>query len=77
MRFIDTYSDKEYSLLDLFNDYKEFAKEDPLNHANNFKAELFEILMATINGRNDFEIIGMTAKETNNYVLSLRSELMN
>ena len=31
--------------------------------------------MATINGRNDLEIIGLTPKEVSNYIINLRSEI--
>ena len=31
--------------------------------------------MATINGRNDLEIIGLTPREVSNYIIRLRSEI--
>ena len=75
MIFIDSYNGEKYSLRRLWEDWKEFKKFDSYNHAPDFIAEFYEILMATINGRNDFDIIGMTTKETNNYVLSLRDKI--
>ena len=39
--------------------------------------ELFEILMATINGRNDLDIIGMTPEETSKFIMRLLVQLLN
>ena len=63
MKFIDLNDDRVYTLQDLRRDWAQFREEDPENHAPDFKTELFEILMATINGRNDLEILGMTHRE--------------
>ena len=57
MQFIDLNDDRVYSLQDLHRDWAQFRQEDPEKHAPDFKTELFEILMATINGRNDLEIL--------------------
>ena len=75
MQFIDLNDDRVYTLQDLRRDWAQFQEEDPENHADRFKIEFFEILMATINGRNDLEIIGMTAREVSNYIIRLRSEI--
>ena len=75
MRFIDLNDDREYTVADLKRDWAQFREEDPVNHAERFKIEFFEILMATINGRNDLDIIGMTPKETSNLILRLRAQL--
>ena len=32
--------------------------------------------MATINGRNDLEIIGMTPQEVSNYIIRLRDRVL-
>ena len=32
--------------------------------------------MATINGRNDMEIIGMTPREVSNYIIRLREKAL-
>ena len=61
-----------YGLSDLKADWERFRKEDPENHATDFKTELFEILMATVNGRNDLEIIGMTPAEQEKMIARLR-----
>ena len=75
MRFIDLNDDRVFTLSDLHRDWTQFRQEDPDNHAASFRIELFEILMATINGRNDLDIIGMTPKETSNLILRLRAQL--
>ena len=75
MKFIDLYDGREYTTADLKRDWAQFREEDPDNHADSFRIEFFEILMATINGRNDLEIIGLTPRETSNYIIKLRSEI--
>jgi hypothetical protein len=75
MKFIDLNDDRVYTIADLKKDWQEFRAEDPENHADRFKIEFFEILMATINGRNDLEIIGLTPREVSNYIIRLRSEI--
>ena len=75
MKFIDLNDDREYTVADLKRDWAQFRQEDPDNHAASFRIEFFEILMATINGRNDLEIIGLTPRETSNYIIKLRSEI--
>ena len=77
MRFIDLNDDRVYTLSDLHTDWQAFQAEDPENHAESFRIEFFEILMATINGRNDLDIIGMTPRETSNLILRLRAQLLN
>ena len=75
MKFIDLNDDHVYTIADLKKDWLEFREEDPKNHADRFKIEFFEILMSTINGRNDLEIIGLTPREVSNYIVRLRSEI--
>ena len=75
MKFIDLNDDRVYTIADLKKDWQEFRAEDPENHADRFKIEFFEILMATVNGRNDLEIIGLTPREVSNYIIRLRSEI--
>ena len=77
MKFIDLNDDRVYTIADLKKDWQEFRAEDPENHAPDFKTELFEILMATINGRNDLEIIGLTHHEVSSITLRLRTQLLN
>ena len=75
MKFIDLNDYWVYTLQDQHRDWAQFREEDPENHADRFKIEFFEILMATINGRNDLEIIGLTPREVSNYIIRLRSEI--
>ena len=75
MQFIDLNDDRVYTIADLKKDWQEFRAEDPENHADRFKIEFFEILMATINGRNDLEIIGLTPRETSNIIIRLRTQI--
>lgn len=77
MQFIDLNDDRVYSLQDLHRDWTQFRKEDPENHAPDFKTELFEILMATINGRNDLEILELKHREISSLTLRLRAQLLN
>ena len=77
MRFIDLNDDHVYTLTDLKKEWEEFRAEDPENHAPDFKTEFFEILMATINGRNDLDIIGLTPQETSKLIIRLRAQLPN
>ena len=72
MRFIDLNDDRVYTLTDLHRDWTQFRTEGPDNHAVNFKMEMLEILMATINGRNDLDIIGLTPRETSRLIIRLR-----
>ena len=75
MKFIDLNDDRVYTPADLKSDWAQFREEDPDNHAASFRIEFFEILMATINGRNDLEILGLTPQEVSNYIISLRAQL--
>jgi hypothetical protein len=75
MKFIDLNDDRVYTPADLKRDWAQLREEDPDNHAASFRIEFFEILMATINGRNDLEITGLTPRETSNLILRLRAQL--
>ena len=75
MKFIDLNDDRVYTPADLKRDWAQFREEDPENHAARFQIEFFEILMATINGRNDLEIVGLTPREVSNFIISLRAQL--
>ena len=75
MRLIDIDSGRALTLPDLHRDWQTFRAEDPYNHADDFMTELHEILMATVNGRNDCHIVGLTPSETCNYILALRDKI--
>jgi hypothetical protein len=76
MKFIDLNDDRVYTVAYLKKDWEALRAEDPENHAESFQIELLEILMATINGRNDLEIIGMTSREVSNYIIRLRKKAL-
>ena len=75
MKLIDLNDDRVYTPADLKRGWTQFREEDPVNHAASFRIEFFEILMATINGRNDLEIIDLTPRETSNIIHRLRAQL--
>ena len=77
MKLIDLNDDRVYTITDLKKDWQVFRAQEPENHAPDFKTEVFEILMATINGRNDLEILGMTHREISSLTLRLRAQLLN
>ena len=63
MLFIDLNTDETITTTDIFRDYKRLRIEEPENHAESFRAEFLTIVMDTINGRNDVDIIGQTPRE--------------
>lgn len=73
MKLFDMNTEKLYSLQELKTEYLLFKTDDPLNHAETFKTELFEILMATINGRNDCDVAGLLPAELTRYINRIRS----
>ena len=75
MRLYDTNTETEYSIPALFTEWETFRKEDPVNHAERFIIELFEILMATVNRRNDCEIVGPTPSELDRIIRKIRREI--
>lgn len=77
MQFTDLNDDHAFSLQDLHHDWVKFREEDPENHAPDFKTEFFEILMATINGRNDLEILDLTNREVSSLILRLRAQILS
>ena len=75
MRFVDGNDGQVYTLHDIHRDWQAFHKEDPDNHAESFRIEMLEILMATINGRNDLKIVGLTPREVSKYITTLRTRI--
>ena len=71
----DLWNEELYTLPRLYRDWQEFRKEDPINHADNFKRELFEILDATLRGRNDLEIVSPTGPELMRFYNKLLKEV--
>ena len=75
MRLIEIDTGRAMTLPDLRRDWIAFKADDPFNHADDFTTELYEILMATVNGRNDCDVDGLTPTETCNYILALREKI--
>ena len=75
MRFMDLNDNTVYSLADLRRDWETLRADDHVSYPESFRIELLEILMATINGRNDLEILGLTPRETRRYIRRLRETL--
>ena len=64
MYLVDLNDGKTYSLPALHAEWQELRKEDPENHAETFALEFFQILDATLRGRNDVDVVGLTGPET-------------
>ena len=77
MQFIDLNYNRVTTLSQIHRDWANARAEDPENTAPNFLTEIFEILLATVNGRNDLEIIGLTHRETDRLIQRLRAQLLN
>mgnify|MGYP006935954374 CR=1 FL=1 len=75
MKLVEIDTGRAISLPEIRRDWQTFRTDNPSNHADNFTTELYEILMATVNGRNDFDIVGLTPTETSNYILALRDKI--
>ena len=77
MQFIDLNDNSVVTLAEIRRDGADAHGEDPENTAPDFLTEIFEILMATVNGRNDLEIVGLTHRETDRLIQRLRAQLLN
>ena len=77
MKLIDLNDDSVYTITDLKKGWQVLRAQEPENHAPDFMTEVFEILMATINGRNDLDIIGLTPRETSHLIFRLRTQFLN
>ncbi len=77
MQFIDLNDNSVTTLSEIRMDWADAHREDPENTAPDFKTEIFEILMATVNGRNDLEIVGLTHREADRLIQRLRAQLLN
>ena len=77
MKFFDLNDKSITTLSEIRRDWADAHAEDPENTAPDFLTEIFEILMSTVNGRNDLEIVGPTPREANRLILKLRARLLN
>jgi len=71
MKFVDMNDDTVYTLADIKAEWEALRPEDPWNFAENFQTQLFVLIMDTINGRNDMQIIGPTPAEIEKFLLTL------
>ena len=77
MKFMDLNDRRTYTLSEIRKEWELLRNQEPENHAQDFRTEIFEILMATVNGRNDLEVIGLTHRETDRLICRLRAQLLN
>lgn len=76
MVFVDMNDGRKFTAADLKRDWTKSRDEEPYNHAPTFCAEYLEIILATINGRNDLDFIGPTPREVSEIVRRLRERAM-
>ena len=72
VKLYDIDNDSVITLQELKNDYTEQMKIEPYNHAETFTAEMFVLLMDTINGRNNCKTMFFTPREVSNIIDRLR-----
>ena len=61
----------------LKQEWKTGRENDLENTPRCFEAYLLEVILATINGRNDLDIIGVTPRETMEYIEAIREKIRN
>ena len=59
----------------LYAEWEIGRETDTETYSESFSKYLLEIILATINGRNDLEIVGTTPQETNEYMDALREKI--
>ena len=74
MKLYNTENDTVVSLQEMHKKWAQFKNMDSLNHADNFKTELYNILLDAINGRNNYKVVNLTMNETCNYILKLANK---
>ena len=72
MKLVDMITDRATTMPELYAMYMDFRATDPGNHAETFRTELYNILMDTVNGRNDFRIDYLTPAEICNFILKIK-----
>ena len=63
--------DHPITVLDIWIEWDTGRRVDPLNYDQSFLVYMSEIMMDTINGRNDLEFLNMTVREINDMTLKL------
>ena len=74
MYLLDKNNGVKLSLQDIKRAWSIFSAIDHENHANVFPRELYIILLDSVNGRNDFAVVGFTDKELYTFIRSLREK---
>lgn len=72
MTFKDIESGDIFTDKDLFMEWEDNHKTDPETYQETFSAYMINIIMATVNGRNDLDIVDMTAKEIDKVLNELK-----
>ncbi len=75
MRLVDKNDNHSYRLADLKTEWATLRVQEPENHSESFQIELLEILMATVNDRNDLEIEGLTHREVSAIIVAIRTQI--
>ncbi len=75
MRFIDDWQEPVITLRDLKAEWVVMHQQEPYNFADTFKEHLLNLILATINYRNDMEIIDMTPAEVQRFINGLRRRI--
>lgn len=75
MKFYDYDDNRLVGLPEIRQDWKAHRDEDPENYSPTFKGDILEIILATINYRNNLEIVGLTNKEIDNIIRRIRHEI--
>ena len=71
MKLVDMITDRATTMPELYAMYMDFRATDPGNHAETFRTELYNILMDTVNGRNDFRVDYLTPAEAEKIVAQM------
>ena len=74
MYLLDRNNGVKLSLQDIKRAWSIVSSIDPENHANVFPRELYIILLDSVNGRNDFSVVGFTDEELYTFIRSLRKK---
>ena len=71
MRFRDLETGAELPLTYIAAEYHAMRRIEPENHADTLAGEVLNLMMATISGRNDLEIVGMKPREIGQMIYKL------
>lgn len=76
MRFINTNTEEILNTYDIYNLCKECKEGNNGNHGTAFINEFYGIIFDTLNGRNDFHIIGTTPDEVDRIINRIRNAIL-